>query len=99
MLEDAKYGELIIEHFWWGYDGDTIGSESRPINFHYCSDEELGIEPGSKTVIYPIFESSRLEMLTFRKKFKCVDREELVIWGDFNSKKAQQLAIKFKMYF
>ena len=36
-------------------------------------------------------------MQTYRKKFKCVDKKDLVIWGDYNSKKAQQLAVKFKM--
>ena len=32
----------------------------------------------------------------FRKKFKCVPNKDLNIWGDYNSKKAQQLAYKFK---
>lgn len=35
-------------------------------------------------------------MTTYKKKFKCIDRDELTIWGDYNSAAAQQLAIKFK---
>ena len=37
------------------------------------------------------------EILTYRKKFKCINRKDLSIWGDYNSAKAQQIAIKFKM--
>ena len=36
-------------------------------------------------------------MDTYRKKFKCVDPEDLIIWGDYNSRRAQQLAVKFKI--
>ena len=35
--------------------------------------------------------------MTFRKKFKCIKKEDLVTWGDYNSASAQQIAIKFKM--
>ena len=47
--------------------------------------------------MYPIYEQQLNEVLTYKKKFKCVDRDELEIWGDYNSPKAQQLAFKFKM--
>ena len=67
------------------------------MSYHWCSDEELGIAPGDKTQIYPIFESSRDEVLTYRKKFKCIDPEDMVIWGDYDSKKGQQIRIEFEM--
>ena len=35
--------------------------------------------------------------MTYRNKFKCVHPDDYVIWGDFNSLKAQQFAVKFKM--
>ena len=37
------------------------------------------------------------ELLTYRDKFRCIDADDLQIWGDYNSAKAQQLAIRFKM--
>ena len=38
-----KYGELVIEHYGWGYDDGVISNAKRPpIKFHYCSEEELG---------------------------------------------------------
>ena len=87
IVEEEPYGELIIEHYGWGY-GDGIGSGSRAIDYHWCTDEELGIARGPTTVIYPIVESSMAEVRTYRKKFKCINNDDLVIWGDYNSAKA-----------
>ena len=36
-------------------------------------------------------------MTTYKKKFKCIEPSNLKIWGDYNSRKAQQLVIQFKM--
>lgn len=88
VIERPEYGELVIEQYGWGYEGE-IGSKSSPLDYHYCSDEELGIEPGPGTSIFPIFESSSSEVMTWRKKFKCVNKQDLEIWGDYNSQKAQ----------
>ena len=97
VIEEERYGELIIEHYGWGY-GEGIGSGSKAIDYHTCSDQELGfVERTENTIIYPIFETSLNEVQTYRKKFKCINREDLVIWGDYNSQKAQQIAVKFKM--
>ena len=61
------------------------------MEYHYCSDEELGLVKGPNTLAYPIFESSINEVTTWKKKFKCADPETLQIWGDYNSAAAQQL--------
>ena len=58
IIEKAEYGELIIEHYGWGYD-EGIGSKSIPLDSHYCSDEELGFVQGPNTLIYPIYETSQ----------------------------------------
>ena len=42
ITEEARYGELIIEHYGWGYKDEEIGSEGKAIDYHFCSDEELG---------------------------------------------------------
>ena len=36
-------------------------------------------------------------MRVFRDKFRCVDREQLKIYGDYNSAVASQLVVRFKM--
>ena len=61
IVEEERYGELIIEHYGWGY-GEGISSGSNAIDFHWCSDEELGFVQGPNTVIYPILESSMGEV-------------------------------------
>ena len=88
IIEEERYGELIIEHYGWGYN-DTIGSASIELDFHYCTDEELGYSSGPKTRIFPVFEDQQFEVDTYRKKFKCVDEKDLVVWGDYNSRRAQ----------
>ena len=85
-----KYGELIINHHRWGL-GTNISWERKKLNSHYCSDEELGITRGPNTLIYPTFERSQDEVSIYRKKFKCIEKEDMVLFGDFNSAKAQQL--------
>ena len=89
VIEEARYGELVFEHYGWGYDENDIAVASSELAHHYCSDEELGFTQGPDTIIYPIFESSLEEVKIWKKKFKCVDRGDLVIWGDYNSQKAQ----------
>ena len=88
FIEDPRYGELIIEHYGWGYE-EFIGSKSRVLETHPCSDAELGLKRTDSTLIYPIRESSMGEVKTWKKKFKCVDKEDFQIWGDYNSAAAQ----------
>ena len=71
IIEDSRYGELVIDHYGWGYE-EAIGSKSMELENHWCTDEELGIKPGPKTLIYPMREESHREFMTYRKKFKCI---------------------------
>ena len=73
----------------------------RTLEQHDCSEEELGLSPhasegDSSSFTYPIFSTSYNEVNTWKKKFRCVKKDDLEIWGDYNSAKAQQLAVKFK---
>ena len=83
IIEEARYGELIIEQYGWGGEATYVGSTD--LDYHYCTDEELGITPGPNTEIFPLFEASTDEFLRYRKKFKCVDKKDRVIWGDYSS--------------
>ena len=95
VIEDPRYGELVIEHYGWGNDGLKAGSS--PVDYHFCSDEELGFSPGPNTNIFPIFSSSVNEVKTWKKKFKCLNKKDMVIWGSYDSQKGQQVTVKFKM--
>ena len=98
MTESAEYGELLIEHYGWGNNatGKDYGM-SYSLQNHFCSDEELGYVQGPKTRAFPVYKHSQRELNNYRKKFKCIDEEDMKIWGDFNSAKAMQLQIKFQM--
>ena len=73
-VEEVRYGELVIEHFGWGY-AEEVGVVSSPLKYHSCSDEELGFNRTESTLIYPIRENQIHEVTTYRKKFKCLDKE------------------------
>ena len=88
--EPEKYGELVIEHHGWDYVNKQSESYERTqIKSHYCSDEELGFVRSPDTLIYPITPNSIPEVQTYKKKFKCLNKEDMVIWGDYNSHYAQ----------
>ena len=35
--------------------------------------------------MFPLNERMRLAFDTYRKKFKCINNKDLVIWGDYDS--------------
>ena len=57
------------------------------LEVHPCSDEELGLVKGPNTMFYPISESSVEEVALYKKNFKCMQKTEPVMWGDYNSRK------------
>ena len=61
-IDDPRYGEMIIEYYGWGYEGD-IGTKQTPIETYKCSDEELGL---SDDVEYPLFKNSVTEISTWK---------------------------------
>ena len=67
------------------------------LDYDWCTEEELGLIQGPNTRAYPILESSLNELKTYRKKFKCIKENDMVIWGNYSSQKAQQIAFRFKM--
>ena len=46
---------------------------------------------------YPTAEASKNDVTRWKKKFKCVGGDDLIIWGDFNSENANQFMIVFDM--
>ena len=87
VTEEARYGELIIRHYGWGYSDDAIGAEGKAIEYHFCTDEELGLVEGPDTIVFPRQETMISEVISYKNKFKCINNEDLVIWGDYNSAK------------
>ena len=61
FIGDRKYGELVFENYSWG-NVEDFALEGGNISSHPCTKEELGIEKGPNTRIYPTHESSILEV-------------------------------------
>ena len=97
VTESKEYGELLIEQYGWGNEEYGYSYGSHPVENHFCTDADLGITRSEKTRIFPIFERSQAEVDTYRNKFKCIDPDELQIWGDYNSAQAMQYAVNFHM--
>ena len=57
VIEEAKYGKLVFEHYGWG-NGEGMTTGGSILDSHDCSDEELGFTQGPDTNIYPIYQSS-----------------------------------------
>ena len=92
---DESYGRIVFNSYQWGSndeDGNFIPSEVKEIKTHTCTREELGIEGGEdNSAFLPIEDSNLVHVSNYQKKFHCIDREEMRLYGDFNSAKARIL--------
>ena len=88
---DPEYANLIFETSQWDVleDGE-INWQITSVASHTCSEEELGLT-GDYSRIMPAHETSTAYVNLYKKKFVCLNKEDLKIYGTFNSKKAQLL--------
>ena len=77
-IERPEYGELAISSWRWGFKED-IGSVKQEYETHNCSDEELGLADSKNSLTYPLVKSHAKEVVTYKKKFKCINKEDLTI--------------------
>lgn len=52
LTEEARYGELIFEHFGWG--NEEMNVPRRQLESHFCTDEDLGLTRTKNTVMFPL---------------------------------------------
>ena len=94
---DPSYGRIVFNAFTWGgldENGDFIPSTMNEIETHTCSPEELGLLENSNSensAFMPINEKNKPTVQMYQKKFLCVDKEEMKLYGDYNSDKARIL--------
>ena len=91
-IDDPSYGELVIALYGWGYEGHG-GTLTTDLKTHSCSDEELGLAGSDFLLADTLVKDVR----TKQKSFKCYDPNDVDIWGDYNSGKAQQLVVQFRI--
>ena len=97
---DPKYGTLVINSYSWGVDPDGSYFTTRlQLPTHPCSKEEMGFiekeEPDeAKAYFFRPHLNSRYYSEFYYKKFICVSRADLVIYGDFNQDEARQFNVQ-----
>ena len=93
-FDDPTVGEVVFNHYKWGTAPDGQNFAGRyPLKSHRCTREELGLDDDkSKARFYPNTDS---DVEFYHKKFLCIDKEDIEVYGDWNSHKAQLLNVQF----
>ena len=89
IILDKSIGELVFIAYEWGENVDTgdVFVKRTRIPSYPCSRDELGIgEENENRRFYPIYPWQENQLEKFHKKFRCIKREDMRIYGDWNSK-------------
>ena len=79
---DAKI--QFVYDFWdLTESGDVVYSDYI-IESHACSEEELGLT-GDNSKFMPIQDTSKNFVNVYKKKFQCIDQDDLEIYGNFST--------------
>ena len=93
---DETYGTFIVYTYEEKYVDGELFEETIEIDYHPCTDEELGLE-GDNASFFPNVEESFLEA-DWTSNLMCFDKpEEIEIRGDNNSQSLKHLNIEFQL--
>ena len=90
-IDDPTVGELIFKHNKWGRNPDnTTFAVRERLKSHRCTREELGLDQvgAGETTMYPIWAKYEKDFNYYHKMFLCPDKEDLRIFGDYNTQTA-----------
>ena len=94
IILDKTIGELRYVAYSWGEDENGNGFVKREkLPTRQCTREELGLDPGESR-FFPLREYYVNQVNFYHKKFLCVDREEMLIYGDFSTQKARLIDLQ-----
>ncbi len=89
-IDDPTVGELVFNHNKWGRnpDGTTFADRYR-LKSHRCTRAELGLDQeAEETTMFPIWAKYEADFNYYHKMFLCPDKEDLRIFGDYNTQTA-----------
>ena len=95
-IEDPSYGVMKAYKKRWGFGG---GSEIWELPTRDCTDAELHVNGQSdpNSLFFKPHKNSVKDLAFYSKKFKCLQTDKIELQGDYNSAKAQVIAIQFEM--
>ena len=91
VILDKSIGELAFIAYEWGEDeaGNVFVKRER-IPSYQCTKDELGLgSSDSESRFYPAYATHQFSLEKIQKKFRCIDKENMYIYGDWNSKRAR----------
>ena len=91
---DPSYGSLIFNSYSWGANEDgTFFTERKKLNSHLCTDYEFGLNnaanDGEGAKFLPPDYTSAGYIELYKKKFICLNEEDIFIYGDFTTPKTR----------
>ena len=92
---DERYGELVVKSFSWGTgeDGKPY-TTNKKLKTHICTEEDLALNGVTdNSLFFEPHSASKPFASFYRKKFLCVDPEDMYINGDFTSNSATQIRV------
>ena len=100
---DPSFGSLIFNAYSWGpRDDGTYVTERKQLKSHVCTPDELNIshsdddddDDDNKAKFLKARPSSNEFVRANQKKLLCLNKEDIYVYGDFNSYNARQLNIQ-----
>jgi hypothetical protein len=94
-IDDPTIGEIVFNHYKWGsYTNGTLYSGRYRLNSHRCSRKELGLEDGDDNFeqsvkMFTTSQYAKRDIEMNHKRFFCPNKEDLRIYGDYNTESAQ----------
>lgn len=97
-LLEKKYGEFKFMRSSWGKDeNDKVYWRNEEIPSHICTREELGLDPSENgSNFLPIKPVHISEISSHQKKLRCIDKDELIVSGHYNSATASVIKVVLK---
>ena len=86
---DKKYGGIVINSYSWGTDSEGKSFTDRSeMQTHPCSLEEMGLVDSERTdeniaYFFTPHPNARYFSELYQKKFLCVEKADLEVYGDF----------------
>ena len=95
IILDPSIAELEFYVEEWGKDENgQVFVNLFTISSHSCTPEELGLT-GEKSKFYPYLQDNiKDEVVRYWKKFRCIDEEDLRIYGGSQSEKARRIGAR-----
>ena len=96
-----EIGTLMFQSYEWGPDENgQFGFKFKNLTTHICTEEELGLNDNKKDPnhgqFFKIHDQSLINVKLYRKKFLCIDKEEIRLYGDYNSLEAQIINVYYE---